>query len=141
MAISIPIGEVDFIRHLSIRGAFLEDPPDPSTIVSGFEGTVHTPDGEQHTTQVAMEVYTGWVLPGFVAGGSTDRQEARTFLPIAPNRIKAYPAGSLLGVTATASPATIGPEEDEAVIVGVDGVRKVAPDEGRRRNRGANDWG
>src|SRR5918994_4173630 len=122
VAFRVPLNRVDNIRHLSVRGAFLTDPGDPTTIVSGLEGTAHTPDGEHETAQAAMEVYTGWVLPNFVVGGSTARQEARLFLPIARNRVKFYPdEDNLLGFTVTASPATIEPAEDEAVIVGVDG--------------------
>jgi hypothetical protein len=123
MAISVRIKDVDFIRHLSVRGASLDQ---MGQVQEGFGGTVHQVDGEQLTGQATMEVYTGWVTPRFVAGGSTDRVEVRTFLPIGANRILEYPEeSSILGATATASPATIGPAEDEAVIFGVDGVVSV----------------
>lgn len=121
MATRVPVQDVDFIRHLSVRGASLID----GTVTEGFEGTVHTVDGEQNTGLATMEVYTGWVTPRFEAGGSTDQEDVRTFLPIGANRILEYPEDGILGATAMASPATIRPAEDEAVVFGVDGVLSV----------------
>lgn len=69
-------------------------------------------------------MYIGWVTPSFRAGGSTAREEARTFLPLTDQQqIRSYQQNSLVDHTVTVSSATIAPEEDEATLFGVDGAR------------------
>jgi hypothetical protein len=105
MAIRLPIGNVLQAQRLGVGG--------------GLETT-----GEEENVPVRMEVYTGWVTPSFGAGGSTAREEARTFLPLTnQQQIRSYQQDSLVDHTVTVSPATIAPEEDEATLFGVDGAR------------------
>jgi len=108
MAIQVPIGDVLQAQFLGVRG-----------------GLVSTSVAE--AVPVRMEVYTGWVGPGFQPGGSLTQEEARTFLPLDDqNRVKAYAQDSLVDFTVTVSPATVAPFEDEANLFGVDGAPSVA---------------
>jgi hypothetical protein len=72
-----------------------------------------------------MEVYTGWVLPDFHTPNTVERQECRTFLPTAPNKIRSYWQDSLVSATATVSPAIVTHDEDVEVLFGVDGLTDV----------------
>jgi len=106
MTIRVPIGNVLQAERLGVRGGGLET------------------FAQEEIVSAQMEVYTGWVTPSFGAGGSTVREEARTFVPLNTQpQIRAYQRDSLVDHTVTVSPATIGPEEDEATLFGVDGAR------------------
>jgi hypothetical protein len=111
MALQVPAGAVLYARRLGI---------------SGPQGGLQT-FGSAEDFSVKMEVYTGWVVPNFFAGSNVAHQQARTFLPINNSRrITIYQRGSLVEWTATVSPATVQPEEDEATIFAVDGAPSVA---------------
>jgi hypothetical protein len=74
---------------------------------------------------VTLEVYSGWVAYVFAAGDNTRRDQYRTFLPFARNKIMSYPRDDLLDFTVTTSPSVISPEEDEATLFGVEEVSSV----------------
>jgi hypothetical protein len=105
MAILVPIGDVRQAQHLGVRG-----------------GLISTSDPEEDVA-VSMEVYTGWVGPGFQPGGSLTQDLARTFLPLDNHEhVKSYEPDSLVDFTVTASPASVAPSEDEATVFAVDGA-------------------
>jgi hypothetical protein len=111
MPTPVPIENVETPRFLSVSG--------------GLKTQGITAEGQLGTVPVTMEVYTGVVVPNFSRTGlniNILRDEIRSFVPFVFMRVKAYPRNSILDFTAMASPATIGGEEDEAVIVGVDNV-------------------
>ena len=98
-------------------------------ISGGLKTTVLNIRNRPVTLPVAMEVYTGVVVPflpgGFFGDDTTVRDRAMTFLPFKDMAVRVYPRGSIKDVTATASPATISVDEDEAFIGGVDTVASV----------------
>jgi hypothetical protein len=110
MAISVPIGDVLQANHLG-----------------PVSGTGLVVSRGRETIPVKLEVYTGWVQPGFRAGGSIAHEEVRTLLPLDNQRnLFTYQQNSLVDFTVTASPATIAPDEDEANLFGVDEAPSVA---------------
>jgi hypothetical protein len=114
MPIQVPIDAVLRPRFLQVRGSLLSPFPNPDV-----------PDQLQDFP-VTMEVYSGVVAFNFFGVvGSIRRDQYRTFLPFAPNELRSYPRGSLLDVAATASPAVIAHDEDNAVLYGVDEVASV----------------
>ena len=111
MPTPVPIENVRTSRFLRVSG--------------GLKTEKINAEGQRETFPVAMEVYTGVVVPDFSNTGlniSILQDEIRSFVPFEFMRVKAYPHDSIIDFTAMASPATIAGSEDEAVIVGVDNV-------------------
>ena len=81
MAINIPIKSVDMPRHLA-----------------AFVFTDPTADD-----RARLEVYTGWVLVDYTAGGSLIGDNVVTFVPLRKNVVQEYQDGDLLDFTLTAT--------------------------------------
>jgi hypothetical protein len=72
--------------------------------------------------RVRMDVYTGWIRVNFYGGGGpVHTEDYVSFLPIGPNTVLDYPAGtSLLDHTVTVSPSSFSDDDDEGNLVAVD---------------------
>jgi hypothetical protein len=115
--INVPIENVLTPRHLSVAGQA------GSLTTTVFGDNTGRPVGI--LGGVKMEVYTGWVLPNFHTPSTVAREDYRTFLPTAPNKIRSYGQNNLVSATATVSPAIVTHDEDVEVLFGVDGLTSV----------------